>query len=138
MPNANLPTYALNAVAVAARAAEVPDADFSGGMNFGACANGVGINTGNYDPKDTDWPRIEDTAAHETQHIGGNGLGDGSTDGFVIQVVDGADINDNVAFVQADASTAPDAVLDAATGAVNKTGETVPAGSWAWGVIPVA
>lgn len=128
--NTNLPTYALDPALVAARAAEVPDADFAGGMNKGACLNGLGINTGNYNPKDTDWPRIEDTAAHQTQHIG-QAL-------FDINVVEGADINNEVAFVQADANTADGAVLDVATGAVNKTGATVAAGDWAWGVIPVA
>lgn len=126
---ANLPTYELDSTLV--RSGEVTAADWSGGMNLGgANTPGVGINTGGYDPKAQDWPRIEDTAAHDSQHIG--------QDAAALQVIDGADINDNVAFVQADAETAPDAVLDAATGAVNRTGETVPADGWAWGTIPVA
>lgn len=126
---ANLATYELDSSLV--RSGEVTAADWSGGMNLGGSnAPGIGINTGGYDPKAQDWPRIADTAAHDSQHIGQTAA--------ALQVVDDADINDNVAFVQADASTAPDAVLDAATGAVNRTGVTVPADSWAWGTIPVA
>jgi hypothetical protein len=125
----NLPTYNLDASLV--RSGEVTAADWSGGMNKGGSnAPGVGINTGNYDPKASDWPRIEDTAAHESQHIGQT-----ADD---LNVVQDADVNDEVAFVQADASTAADGVLDVATGAVNKTGATVPEDAWCWGVIPVA
>ncbi len=127
----NLAIYNLNGTLVTARAAEVPAADFAGGMNKGgSCAPGIGINTGNYDPKASDWPRIADTAAHDSQHIGQTAS--------ALQAVQGADINDTVAFVQTIAAIAPDAVLNIATGAVNKTGKTVPSGSWAWGVIPVA
>jgi hypothetical protein len=126
---ANLPTYELSAALI--RSGEVAAADWADGMNKGgSCAPGIGINTGDYQPKAFDWPRIEDTAAHESQHIG-------QTEA-VIQVVQGADVNDQVAFVQADAETAPDAELDATTGADNKTGKTVPASDWAWGVIPQA
>lgn len=125
----NLPTYELASTLV--RSSEVTAADWSGGMNKGGSnAPGIGINTGNYDPKAEDWPRIEDTAPHESQH-----LGQTAED---INVVQGADVNDEVAFVQADGDTAADAVLDVATGAVNKTGVTVPEDSWCWGVIPVA
>lgn len=125
----NLPTYELDAGSI--RAGEVPAADWADGMNKGGSnAPGIGINTGDYDPKPEDWRRTADTAAHDSQHIG--------IAPAPLQVVQGADINDNVAFVEADADTAPDAVADAATGAVNKTGVTVPSGSYLWGVIPVA
>jgi len=140
MAATNLATYELNETVATARSAEVPDASFSDGVNRGGSnAPGVGINTGNFDPKAEDWPRIEDTAARTSQHIGGvpDVDGDTGTNGFPIQVIQGADTDDNVAFVEAEALTAPDAVLDAATGAVNKTGADVPAGSWVWGVIPV-
>lgn len=125
----NLPVYALDAAEVVTRSSEVPDADFANGMNKGACIHGIGINTGSYDPKDTDWARIEDTAAHQTQHIGGSL--------FDINTVNGADINNEVAFVQADANTIDNAVMDIATGAINRTGGTVPANAWAWGEIPI-
>lgn len=127
--NANLPTYELNPTLV--RSAELPSADWAGGLNAGGSnAPAIGLNTGNYDPKAQDWTRVADTAAKDSQHIGQAGA--------PLQVVQGADINDTVAFVQAEAETAPDAVLDATTGAVNKTGLTVPEDGWVFGVIPVA
>jgi len=128
MATANLPTY-LDTIP---RAAEVTAADWTGGMNKGACAAGIGINTGNYDPKEQDWPRIADTAARTSQHIGQAAQ--------ALSVADYAntDENDNTAFVQTAGAIAPDAVLDATTGAVNRTGATVPASSWCWGTIPVA
>ena len=138
MSTTNLPTFSLNPAAVSARAAEVPDADFSGGMNKGSCNHGLGINTGDFDPKATDFSRIADTAPHETMHIGGDGLDDGGITGFDINTVNGVDVNNEVAFVLTVAPVAADAVLDATTGAVNRTGATVPSGSWLWGEIPVA
>lgn len=124
----NLATYELDSTLV--RSGEVTAADWAGGMNMAASnAPGVGINTGAYDPKAQDWPRIEDTAAHNSQHIG--------QDAAALQVISGVDIDDNVAFVQADSLTAPGGVLDLATGAENRTGVTVPQDAWAWGVIPV-
>jgi hypothetical protein len=125
---ANLPTY-LDTIE---RSAEVAAADWTGGMNKGSCAPGVGINTANYNPKAQDWPRIADTAAHTSQH-----LGQAAQALTVADYAGTPDLNDNVAFVQADAETAPDAILDVATGAVNRTGQTVPINSWAWGTIPV-
>ena len=116
----NIPTYAANLTVRTARQAEVPDASFSNGMNNGSCSGGLGINTGDYDPKATDFSRIEDTTPHQTQLIGGSGVAAGDNTSFAIRTVQGADVNDEVAFVQADASTAPDAVLDVTTGAVNK------------------
>ena len=139
----NWATFELNGTVVTAREGETwplgGTPDFAGGMNRGGSnAPGVGINTGDYDPKSEDWPRIADTEARTSQHIGGvpDTDGDTGTTGFAIQATeDNADLNDNVAFVQAESETAPDAELDATTGAVNKTGQTVPAGAWAWGVI---
>lgn len=134
----NIPTYSLNATAVSAREAEVPNADFSGGMNLGSCAQGIGIATGISDIKETDFTQVDPAADYTTQHIGGDGLDSGSTTSFNVKAAQGADLNDDVAYVAADANTAPDAVLDATTGAVNKTGATVAAGVYAWGVVPVA
>ena len=126
---ANLPTFFKSTD----RSGEVALADWTDGLNRGgSCANGIGINTGDFDPKESDWARIEDTAAQKSMLIGD------AAATLPIEVDQNPDFNDNVAFVQADGETAPDAVLDVATGAVNKTGKTVPANSWAWGVIPVA
>lgn len=125
---ANLPTYLIPIT----RDAEVPNADWAGGGNFaGSCAPGVGVNTGNYDPKADDWPRVADTAARNSQSIGGPLKALNAAD------YAGSDLNDTVAFVQTAGAVADGAVLDITTGAVNRTGQTVPASSWAWGTIPV-
>ena len=136
-------------IAGATRQAQVAAAAWDDGMNYASCQPGVGICTGIYDPKAQDWPRVADTAAHTGQFIGGvdpaestdadTGNGNTGADTAIdITVVQGADINDTVAFVTTVAPVAPDGVLDATTGAVNKTGVTVPTGAWVWGVIPVA
>lgn len=128
------------AFAAAARQAQV-SADWAGGMNAGGCNPGVGINTGDYSPKDTDWPEVEITAA-ASQFIGGvdvtettgadTGLGGAAT----FDLLDADD--GEFAFVQADAETDADDPLDSVTGAVNRTGKTVPAAAWCWGTIPGA
>lgn len=123
----NLPVYIQDATLKAARAAEVPDADFDGGMNKGGNSP-IGISTAVVNP--SGWDLVEDTAARTSQHIG-----EAATD---INVDQGADVNDTVALVAADAQTVADAPLDVATGAVNKTGATVEAGDFTFGVIPVA
>ena len=103
--------------------------DWDGGANKAAsCAPGIGINTGDYDPKVTDWSQDERTA-QKSQTIGHTQAG--------ITVDQDPDFNDNVSFVQATASTAPDAEFGT-TGAFNKTGKTVPQDSWAWGLVPNA
>ena len=119
-----------------AQQAQVSAADWDGGMNPGSCQPGIGINTGDYSPKASDWAEIE-IAPAESQWLGGVD-GNLSVPGNVsIPLVEPVDGNDTFAFVQADAETAPDAVLDAVTGAVNRTGKTVPAAAWCWGTVPV-
>jgi hypothetical protein len=104
--------------------------DWTGGLNKGAsCAPGVGIGTGDYSPKSSDWSEHE-RLIYESQQIGQTGED--------ITVVQGADVNDEVSFVLTAGAIAPDAELKATTGALNKTGKTVPSGSWCWGVVAVA
>jgi hypothetical protein len=139
----NLASYQLNGTIVAARAAEtwLNDPDFAGGMNKGGSnAPIIGLSTNVPDPKSTDWPRVNQTAAQLSQHIGGvpDVDGDVGAAGFAVQVVFGADVNERSAFVSADQSTAVGAVLDATTGAVNRSDATVASGAFIWGVIPVA
>lgn len=101
--------------------------DWAGGANRAAsCAPGVGINTGDYDPKVTDWSQ-DARAAQESQTIGHTAA--------AITVDQDPDFNDNVTFIQATADVAPDAEFPTASGVFNKTGKTVPNGSWAWGLV---
>lgn len=122
------PNYATSYVNPALkRSAEVTGADWDGGMNpSGSCSPGIGINTGDYSPKASDWSQ------HERDPVNGQHLGKAAT---VIQVT--PDGNDNASFVQAIADTAPDAQVGT-TGVYNRTGKTVPNGAWFWGHKPVA
>jgi hypothetical protein len=134
----NLPTFCLDVAKT--RPSEVTGASWSDGMNrVGSNAPGIGVNTGEYDPKASDWARVADTAAHESAHLGGDLTGDiGGGIDVPMNSAEDPDFNNTLAFVQTAGVIAPDAVLDVTTGAVNRTGLTVPSGSWAWGVIPVA
>lgn len=154
----NFNTFCLNATAVAARDAEYTgtpltddpgDGSYSdpylGGNRAGSCAPGIGINTGNVDPKLEDWSILDQHEAarspQDSQHIGGSGLGAGTvglTTETPIATVVAADVNDTLSFSVADAAAAPDAAYDTVTGAINKTGKTVAIGDRIWGPIPVA
>jgi hypothetical protein len=126
----NLATYYIDSAARTPREVQVPLADWDGGMNTGASnAPGVGINTGDYNPKESDWPRPVAAVLEQSQIIGGvqSGL-------FAIDATFGPTAL--VAFVQATAAVAPDATIATVSGfpMVNRTGKTVPNGAWVWGV----
>lgn len=130
--NPNLPTYYVDSVQVTARAIEVPAADFDGGMNKGgACAPGIGVNTGDYSPKDTDWPEIE-------QVVDSNQIGDVASGLFC----EDATFGDTalVGFAPADGATVADAEMTvdvdgSGFSTFNRTGGTVPSAAWTWGAI---
>lgn len=133
----NIPSYFLNSAEVAARQPEVPDADFAGGMNLGASnACGIGINTGDVNPKLTDWSVIDQFGDARTPQAS-NSIG-GIADPIRAWQDDGADINDTMAFSVADVAAVADAIYDTVSGALNKTGATVAIGDRIWGPIPVA
>jgi len=134
----NLPLYSLNPAAVSARTSQVNASAFTGGMNRGSNSGNLGANTGAKNPKPQDFSRIQATAPQKTQHIGGSGLGAGTTTNFDLNVVNGADVNNEVAFVRAVANVAVNAVINTTTGARNRTGVAMVSGDWAWGEIPVA
>lgn len=122
--NPNYAGYLLDGTKVTARSAEVPNADWAGGVNqAGSNACGIGINSGDYDPKPQDWPLIENDA--ESRHIGD------TTVTRIIAVPDG--VNDEFEYVQASSDVAPDTEIQPLL--FNRTGKTVPNGSWVWGVI---
>ena len=126
MPATNLPTFYQ---APLAQRATVVGADFDGGMNRGGSnAPGIGINTGNYSPKVEDWSE-DQRLLQESQNIG-----QAAED---INVNNDPDFNNEVSFVEADGDIAADAVIDAGTGAVNRTGGVIPTGAWAWGEVVV-
>ncbi len=107
-----------------------PNADVTGGVNRGGSNSpGIGINTGDYDPKVSDWSQ------HVRDPAQGQQIGQTAGD---INVDQGADVNDQVSFIQTDGAIAPDGEMAALSGVFNRTGKTIPSGSWAWGLKPVA
>ena len=75
-----------------------------------------------------------ETAAHRGEHIGHTP--DATT---TIKVVEGVDVNNTLVDIAVDAGgAADDAIADAGTGAVNRTGAAVVENDRIWGVIPVA
>ena len=104
--------------------------DWTGGANkAGSNACGIGVNTGDYDPKVSDWSQDE-RLLQNSQTI--------SHTAAAITLDQDPDFNDNVSFVQADGNIAPDGEIKAGTAAANKTGKTIPTGSWAWGQVAQA
>jgi hypothetical protein len=78
----------------------------------------------------------------DSQHIGGDGLGDGdATVNPINGIVDQngtPDYNDTMAFVVSDvASAAPGVEFETVSGAVNRGEQTILVGDEAWGAIPV-
>ena len=136
----NLPTYHLNDASVSARAAEVPAADFTGGLNRGGSnACGVGINTAAVNPKLSDWSLLDQhgdaRSPQLSQHIGGNGLGVGSEDFTSLFAAQDPDFDDTLHFVVADQLAIPGGVYDTVSGAVNRTGGDIEIGDRAWGTV---
>ena len=109
-------------------------ADKTGGVNRGASNSpGIGINTGDYDPKMTDWSQ------DARDPIQGQQIGFAAIDiNAAVPASAPTDFNDQLSFIQATADVAPDAEFPTSTGVFNRTGKTVPNGSWAWGHKPVA
>jgi hypothetical protein len=157
----NVPTFKLDAVSVIARNAQyadtpLSDVDGDGSYNTylgcnraGSCANGIGIATDVIDPKLQDWSILNqgnltdevDPAARidqASQHIGGDGLGDGDRSDDVINLIldqhGTPDFNDDCSYIAA--------VVQAAVGAgyntadadpVNRDGRTIEIAERLWG-----
>lgn len=152
---ANLATYQLTGATVTARNAEYTGTPFtdSGAGTFadptlgcnraGSCASGLGINTGNIDPKLEDWSILDQAGAarvpQDSQHLGGDGLGDGDATVNPINAIQGSDINDTLSYITALAQAAPGVGFGAANAdPVNRTDVTIEIGDRAWGTNTVA
>lgn len=104
--------------------------DWTSGSNQGGSnAPGIGIATGEYSPKTSDW------SSHERLLYESGQIGQAKDD---ITVDEGADENDEMSYVLTAGAIANNAELKVGTGAINKTGVTVPSGAWCWGVVTVA
>ena len=115
---ANIPSF----YQFAARSGEITGADWVGGCNKGGSNSpGVGIATEVLNP-----PGVHPTAVNP---IPGQAVGQSAG---VVTLVQGADINDQVAFVQATGAVADGGVI--VTGVTNETGVAMVSGDWAYGV----
>ena len=140
----SLPIYGRNEAAITAREAQVPLADFDDGCNLPASnAPGIGIG-GRPNPKLSDWTLLDQHQTgripQETQHIGINGIEEGSDNtllGYPVQVIvyETADINNEMHFTEATAAAVPGAIYD---GLVNVSGENIEIGDRVWGMLSVA
>jgi len=123
MSGVAVPNLATYFQAPSGQRSTVSGADWVGGMNKGASnAPGVGINTGDFGPKTSDWSENE-RLDYESQQFG--------LAGEVITPV--SEDFTSVSFVQADGDIAPGDELVADSDVYNLTGKTVPENSWVWG-----
>lgn len=151
----NLPAYQLDAATVATRNGEFPGTPFTDGDGDGSISDpylgcnragsnapGIGVNTGNIDPKLDDWSVLDQDGAarvpQNSQHIGGDALGDGGdTVNPLESIIDpnGAPIfGDTLSFIEALAQAAPGVGFGAANGnPINRTAVTIEVGDRAWG-----
>ena len=140
----NLATYGRNEASITAREMDTPLANFDDGMNFGASnAPGIGICTDVVNPKLSDWTVLDQAEAarqpQDSQHLGGDGLGDGDATNAPIQVIQGADINDTAYFMEALAQAAPGVGIGVANAApINRSSQTVEIGDRVWATFTVA
>ena len=112
------------------RTTEVTAASWTDGCNdAGSCAPGIGINTGDVNPKPSDWSR-DARNTQTSQQIGQTAT--------QIELIQGADVNDQAAFVQATVAAADGAEVIAASGRRNRTGATIAIGDWLWASADVA
>jgi hypothetical protein len=123
MAGVAVPNLATFFQAPSGQRATVSGADWAGGMNKGGSnAPGVGINTGDYSPKSSDWSEDERLDYESGQ------LGQAKADITPVST----DFT-SVSFVQTDGEIAPGAELVALSDVYNLTGKTIPEGAWAWG-----
>ena len=136
---ANLPVGFINEATVSLREAEQTaiGGSFATEPNYAATSTGIGVNTGSFNPKISDWRRIPRVPFMASMHMGGSGFGSGDRMTYPAQGVlpDGTLVE--LVFVQAEAETPPLGVLDSELVAINRTGETVPAGAWVFGSISI-
>lgn len=124
----NQVTYFIDPPLRTIRMAEVPDADWDGGGNYSASnANYIGINTGNFGPKDEDFGDVEKFAIGQT-------IGGVTTTVRCIDATFGDDAR--AGYVLTTGVVAPDGILGDinATNFFNRTGADVPSGEFVWGV----
>jgi len=128
---ANFPTFCRDRTAQ--NRDGMPNANWGTGCDLtGLNAPIVGVNFSEIDPSESSWPRIADTGPHMSGGIGLDPTAGENMDTNWRGVGSGYGVH---AFLQAATDVAADAILGSVGGFdfYNRTGQTIPAGSWAWG-----
>jgi hypothetical protein len=133
----NKPVFYRSVTEIEARAAEmgIGSGQFVTGCNRGVANGAIGINTGDYDPKESNFPHIT--------HFAGPVSYIGKLESAVAEFEDNMygitgdqlpalDTAVRVGFDTAASATAPDADYGSLP-LTNYTGKTIPADGWAWG-----
>ncbi len=133
MANQSIPTQFFDSNIATARATDTPFADFSTGANLAASnAGGIGINTGGYNPKPSDWLGLDsDRDEARSSYIG---LDSGINNLITCWRDEGLNLNDNVAFGRNESGgpILPGETFDPELDLTNETGETLPIDAFAW------
>jgi hypothetical protein len=133
----NKPVFYRSVTEIEARAAEmgIGSGQFVTGCNRGVANGAIGINTGDYDPKESNFPHIT--------HFAGPVSYIGKLESAVAEFEDNMygitgdqlpalNTTTRVGFDTAASATAPDADYGSLP-LTNYTGKTIPADGWAWG-----
>jgi hypothetical protein len=133
----NKPVFYRSITEIEARAAEmgIGSGQFVTGCNRGVANGAIGINTGDYDPKTSDFPRITNFAG-PVSYIGKLESAvaefEDNMYGITGEQLPNHDPAVRVGFDTAASATAPDADYGSLP-LTNYTGKTIPADGWAWG-----
>jgi hypothetical protein len=133
----NKPVFYRSITEIEARAAEmsVGSDQFVTGCNRGVANGAIGINTGDFDPKASDFPRITNFAG-PVSYIGKLESAvaefEDNMYGITGEQLPALDTATRVGFDTAASATAPDADYGSLP-LTNYTGKTIPADGWAWG-----
>ena len=137
----NKPVFYRSTPVITARAAQlgVNISQFTNGCNRGVANGAIGVNTGEFNPKASDFNRTIRYGV-SASYIGQREAAVTANEDrlWAIPGFDQAVTAVQVGFNSAASSTAPLATYGTTIVCENHTGSTMPAGSWAWGLVATA
>jgi hypothetical protein len=137
----NKPVFYRSTPVITARASQlgVNISQFTNGCNRGVANGAIGVNTGEFNPKTTDFNRVLRYGV-SASYIGQREAAVTANEDrlWAIPGFDQAVPAVQVGFNSAASSTAPLATYGTTIVCENHTGLTMPAGSWAWGLLATA
>jgi hypothetical protein len=135
----NKPVFYRSAAAIQARSTQLGKLveQFTNGCNRGVASGAIGVNTGEFNPKTTDFNRVLRYGV-SASYIGQREAAVTANEDRLWALPDAgnqATTAVQVGFNTAASSTAPLANYGTTIVCANHTGLTMPAGSWAWGLV---